>query len=98
MRSRSSAVDSLYAVVVAAMVFLLSGVQRILAALLRWALVAGSYPSLGRDVGVDVWRVLHNPPQPVAGRSSGRRAVRASAHAPCAHTAKGAAARPRLVA
>ena len=97
MRSRSSAVVFWLAVPVAVGMAVLSGVRRVLLALVRWALVAGSYPSLGRDVGVDVWRVLHTPRYD-GPRPSVRRPLRTPAHGVCVHGAKSAAPRPRLVA
>lgn len=97
MRSRSSSVVSWFAIPVAVLMAVLSGVQRIVGAVVRWALMAGSYPSLGRDVGVDVWRVLHTPHHG-GPRPSARRPLRTPAHGVRVHGAKSAAPRARLVA
>lgn len=97
MRSRSSAVVFWFAIPVAVGMAVLSGMRRVLLALVRWALMVGSYPSLGRDVGVDVWRVLHTP-QRGGPRPPLRRPVRTPAHGVCVHSAKVPAPRARLVA
>lgn len=97
MRSRSSAVMFWFAIPVAVGMAVLSGVRRVFLALVRWALMAGSYPSLGRDVGVDVWRVLHTPPK-AGPRPPLRRPVRTPAHGVCIHSGKASVPRARLVA
>ena len=97
MRSRSSQVVSWFAIPVAVWMVVWSGVRHIVAALVRWALMAGSYPSLGRDVGVDVWRVLHAPRYP-GPRPSARRPLRTPAHGVCVHGSKAAPPRARWVA
>jgi hypothetical protein len=97
MRSRSSSVVSWFAIPVAVLMAVLNGVRWVLSAVLRWALLAGSYPSLGRDVGVDVWRVLHAPRYD-GPRPSARRPLRTPAHGVCVHGAKPVAPRARLVA
>jgi len=90
-------VVSWFAIPVAVLMAVLNGARRVVAAIVRWALMAGSYPSLGRDVGVDVWRVLHTPRYD-GPRPSARRPLRTPAHGVCVHGAKSAAPRPRLVA
>ena len=97
MRSRSSTVVFWFAVPVAVLMAVWSGVRRVFRAVLQWALMAGSYPSLGRDVGVDVWRVLHSP-RYGGPRPSARRPLRTPAHGVCVHGSKSTPPRARLVA